>query len=63
MLKRYLVYYDKTPINGISAYDYISALKAAKLKAPSAEYKKHIRIRIANKKGTLLNSLANQGDF
>lgn len=61
-MKRYLVFYDKKPINGIDGYDYIDALQKAKSLAPSAEYRKHIRIRFA-KKGTLLYSLAQQVDF
>jgi hypothetical protein len=60
-MKRYLVYYDKTPINGIDGYDYVDALRTAKLKAPSPEYRRHLRIRLANK--GLLKALANQGNF
>ena len=60
-MKRYLVYYDKNPINGIDGYDYVDALRSAKLKAPTAEYRKHLRIRLANK--GLLKALAEQGNF
>ena len=60
-MKRYLVYYDKTPINGINGYDYIDALRKAKQKALTAEDRKHIRIRLANK--GLLKALAEQGEF
>jgi len=60
-MKRYLVYYDKSPEGGIDAGDYIIALRKAKQMAPRGD-KKHIRVRLA-RHGTLLATLARQKDF
>lgn len=59
-MKRYLVYYDKTPINGIDAVDYVDAMRKVMLKTPQAN-KKHMRVRLA--KSGLLKSLAEQGNY
>lgn len=59
-MKRYLVYFDKSPQNGIDAVDYVSALRKAKAKSPKGR-RSRIRVRLANK--GLLKSLANQGNY
>ena len=60
-MKRYLVYYDKSPEGGIDAGDYLLALHKAKRIAPES-HRKHIRVRLA-RSGTLLAALARQKDF
>ena len=55
-MKRYLVYYDKKPIGGIDAIDYIDALNKAKNHTPP-EFRKIVRVRYAKDK-SLLWSLA-----
>ncbi len=59
-MKRYLVYYDKTPLNGIDAIDYIDARRKVMLLTPQKN-KKHIRIRLA--RTGLLKALASQGEY
>jgi hypothetical protein len=62
-MKRYLVYYDKSPEGGIDAMDYLSALnKARRIALFHNVDRKHIRIRFA-REGTLLAALARQKDF
>ncbi len=47
-MKRYLVYYDRTPLNGLSAVDSVAALRKAKTLTPKGE-RNHIRVRLASK--------------
>ena len=60
-MKRYLVYYGKSPEGGIDAGDYQLALHKARAIAPKV-HKRHIRIRLA-RPGTLLAALARQKDY
>jgi hypothetical protein len=59
-MKRYLVFWDRKPLNGISAIDSFHALREAKRRTPEGD-KHHIRVRLANT--PYLKSLASQGEY
>ena len=61
-MKRYLVYHGKTPVGGIDGYDHANALAKAR-SLYHVGRKTDIRVRLANKSGTLLWALARQGEF
>ena len=60
-MKRYLVYYKRSPEGGIDAGDYGIALRRAKSRAPR-EHKRYIRVRLA-RPDTLLGALARQKEY